>query len=209
MVTIDNAAMQRILTPYGVNAQDALCDQIRAYSELLLRWNQKIGLTTVTDPAEIVRFHFGESFFAAALLTPLNGRLADLGSGAGFPGLALRLIAPGLHVTVIESNVKKTTFLSEVVRTLGLQGVEIFRGRMEDFPPSRDPFGFVAARALGAHQQVLAWASEHLDFGGRAALWLSGEDTEMLSKVRGWIWRAPRLIPQTKNRYILVGELKE
>lgn len=205
VINIDNAAIQKILAPFGVSASDSLCEQVRAYSDLLLRWNQKVSLTAVTDPAEIVRFHFGESLFAASLLAPLEGRLADLGSGAGFPGLALKLLAPNLHVTLIEANVKKSTFLSEIVRALNLQGVEVFRGRMEEFPRSPSSFNMATVRALGAHERVLAWASQHLVAGGRIALWVSGEDAAILSKSKAWAWKAPRLIPQTKNRYILAG----
>lgn len=207
MIIIDNAAIQRMLAPFGVSAAEPLCEQIRAYSDLLLRWNQKISLTTVTGPPEIVRFHFGESLFAASFLAPLEGSLGDLGSGAGFPGLALKLIAPALHVTLIESNVKKAAFLAEVVRTLKLREVEIFRGGFEDYPLSRDPFRFVTVRALGAHERVLGWGSRHLEPGGRVGLWVSGEDAAQISKDPGWSWQAPQLIPQTKNRYILVGRV--
>jgi 16S rRNA (guanine527-N7)-methyltransferase len=209
MGNLENAAIQGILMPYGVSASESLCDQIRTYSDLLLRWNQKIALTTVTDPAEIVRFHFGESLFAASLLAPLRGRLADLGSGAGFPGLALKLIAPDLHVTLIESNVKKATFLSEVVRNLNLQGAVAYRARMEEFPITSAPFDFVTARAVGAHEKVLAWASSRLGAGARIALWVSSEDAWMISRDQGWTWQPPRLIPQTKNRYILAGRVQK
>jgi 16S rRNA (guanine527-N7)-methyltransferase len=209
MFILENAAIQGILMPYGVSASESLCDQIRAYSDLLLRWNQKIALTTITDSAEIVRFHFGESLFAASLLAPLRGRLADFGSGAGFPGLALKLITPALHVILVESNVKKTTFLSEVVRALEIQGVEIFRGRTEQYPLSRDSFDFVTARAVGAHERVLVWASRRLVAGGQIAFWVNGEDAKEMSGAHGWTWQPPRLIPQTKNRYILAGRVQK
>ena len=96
-----------------------LCERIRTYISLLLRWNQSISLTTVTNSDEILRFHFGESLFAASAFSLENGRLADVGSGAGFPGLPLAMLLPDLNVTLIESNAKKFTFLSEVVRELG------------------------------------------------------------------------------------------
>lgn len=209
MYITENADIQQILAPFGVNATDSLCEQIRAYSGLLLRWNQKIALTTVTDPAEIVRFHFGESFFAASLLSPLRGRLADLGSGAGFPGLALKLIAPDLYVTLVESNVKKSTFLSEVARNLRLDGVEVARERIEDYPISCNPFDFVTARALGAHDKTLSWAQPRLATDGRIVLWVSGEDARAISRAQGWAWNPPHLIPKTKDRYILVGEVRK
>ena len=205
IVILPNSSIRGLLSPYGADASDALCDQIREYSALLLRWNEKIALTAVTAPAEIIRFHFGESFFALSLLAPVQGRLADIGSGAGFPGLALKLSAPDLQVTLIESNVKKATFLSEVIRHLSLAHTEVFRGKFEDFTASRGLFDLITARALGLHAQVLRWASARLVQGGRVALWVSGEDAASLAEVKSWIWQPPALIPGTKNRYILVG----
>src|SRR5271156_2910307 len=95
------------LKPYGVAANDLLCEQIRMYIDLLLRWNQKTSLTTVTDPTEILRFHFGESLFAAGCVPIRHGRLADVGSGAGFPAVPIRMVSEGLEVILVESNQKK------------------------------------------------------------------------------------------------------
>lgn len=205
MFTLNDPSIRRILAPYGVDASDTLCSQIRSYSELLLRWNESIALTTVTDPIEIVRFHFGESLFAASLLAPLAGRLVDLGSGAGFPGLALKLIAPELSVELVESNLKKATFLSEATRTLDLKDVHVHRMRFEELPVDHRRFEFITARALGLHESILEWSVLMLGATGRLALWLSGEDAAKLSKSAQWIWQAPRLIPATKERYVLVG----
>ena len=92
-----------------------------------------MSLTTVTNPNEILKFHFGESLFAAPAAQISDGRLADVGSGAGFPGLAIRILVEPLEVMLIESNTKKAAFLSEVSRELCLKDVEVFRGRMENF----------------------------------------------------------------------------
>jgi len=206
MINISNDAIRRLLSPYGVDASASLCEKTRAYAELLLRWNQKIALTTVIEPSEIIRFHFGESLFALSVLSDLQGRLADFGSGAGFPGLPLKLVSPSTHVTLIESNVKKTAFLAEVIRQLELKDVEVFRGRAEDLPADHPPFDFAAARALGSHARILKWASRRLTPTGRVLLWLGGEDATTISHDPRWVWKHPTLIPGTKNRYILVGE---
>ena len=113
------------LKDYGVATSARLCDQVRIYIDLLLRWNQKTSLTTVTDPAEILRFHFGESLLAVELVPIRHGRLADVGSGAGFPAVPIRMVAEALHVILIESNQKKATFLAEIIRELQLQNVEV------------------------------------------------------------------------------------
>ena len=126
------ADIASLLAPYyGVDSQH-FSDQIRIYIALLLEWNRKISLTAVTDPADIVRFHFGESLFAASALEILNGRLADVGSGAGFPGIPLAMAIPRIQATLIEANAKKAAFLSEVARRLQLSNVSVVRSRMED-----------------------------------------------------------------------------
>src|SRR5215469_16648832 len=79
------------LAPFGIAPTERQAQQIREYARLLLFWNRSINLTAVTDPAEIVERHFGESTYGANLLPVENCRLADVGSGAGFPGLAMRI----------------------------------------------------------------------------------------------------------------------
>src|SRR5271166_2654316 len=110
MKQLQNNTIQATLTPYDVTASDLLCDQIRTYIDLLLHWNQKTSLTTVTDPTEILRFHFGESFFAVGSVPIRHGRLADVGSGAGFPAVPIRMVSEGLSAILVESNQKKATF---------------------------------------------------------------------------------------------------
>ncbi|MGH9403017.1 MAG: 16S rRNA (guanine(527)-N(7))-methyltransferase RsmG, partial [Terriglobia bacterium] len=85
------------------------------YLGLLLRWNEKINLTAIRTPEECVTRHFAESLFLARH-EQLNGRLLDIGSGAGFPGLALKVAVPELAVTLLEPVAKKRAFLKEVVR---------------------------------------------------------------------------------------------
>src|SRR5437879_5130267 len=93
---------------------------IQRYMAMLLAWNEKINLTAIRDPVEVLYRHFCESMYAAVAAPLQAGRLADVGSGGGFPGLALKIARPELQVSLIESNVKKATFLAEVVRELGL-----------------------------------------------------------------------------------------
>jgi 16S rRNA (guanine527-N7)-methyltransferase len=115
-----------------------MCLAIQKYISVLLRWNKKIALTAITDPLDIVRFHFGESMFGAPAVPIRKGRLADVGTGAGFPGLPLKLLVPSLDLVLIESNAKKASFLSECIRELNLTGVDVYRGRVEEIEP-KDP----------------------------------------------------------------------
>jgi 16S rRNA (guanine527-N7)-methyltransferase len=193
------------LLPYGISAPPGLCEAIEAYISLLLRWNSKISLTTVTDPLEIVRFHFGESMLAASYAPFQEGRLADVGTGAGFPGIPIKMLAPELALTLIESNSKKAAFLSEVVRVLELDRVNIFRGRMEDFPAADPHFDFIAARALGMYSELLKWSQESLSAGGKVYLWLGQEDSAAITRGRSWAWKNSIPIPGSERRFLLIG----
>jgi 16S rRNA G527 N7-methylase RsmG len=137
---ISISEIREFLDPYKVPLDVQAIEKVCTYLSLLLMWNKKMSLTALEDPREIIQIHFGESL-AALNLGPITGRLADVGTGAGFPGLPLKLISPSIHVTLIEPNQKKCAFLHEVVRALDLSDVEIFRGRFEDYllPPVTNP----------------------------------------------------------------------
>ena len=205
MIPLSDDQIARHLKPYGVTCTPPMCEQIRAYVSLLLQWNRKISLTTVTDPQEIVKFHFGESMFAVSSVPIVSGRLADVGSGPGFPGLPIRMAATELDLTLVESNTKKATFLAEVVRTIKLDHVTVFRGRMDDLAANIAPFDFVTARALGQHDELLRWAHAHLASNGKVVLWLGEADASSISKKPLWSWKPPLHIPGSEQRCLLVG----
>ncbi|HVB87670.1 MAG TPA: 16S rRNA (guanine(527)-N(7))-methyltransferase RsmG [Candidatus Dormibacteraeota bacterium] len=198
--------MAKNLEPYGIRPTDAQCELIRRYVALLLKWNRSISLTTITNETEILKFHFGESSFALQAVDGIkNGRLADVGAGAGFPGLAIRIFAPDLELALIEANAKKCAFLAEVVRELDLKGVRVVRSRFEDSHESSDMYETVVARALGAHDDLLTWARGSLIPSGRIALWLGTDDAREIATIGGWKWLAPIPIPGSQRRLILTG----
>src|SRR5262245_54526237 len=96
--SLSREEIRQILAPFGVQLADVQLAAISRYAALLLRWNQAMSLTTVEDPAEIIARHFGESIFAAGALGMDSGQLADAGTGAGFPGMALKVARPQLAV---------------------------------------------------------------------------------------------------------------
>jgi 16S rRNA (guanine527-N7)-methyltransferase len=194
-----------ILESFELSAPDQLCEQLRVYLDLLLLWNRRISLTSIESPEEIVRTHFAESLLATKAAGEVHGRLADVGTGAGFPGLPLRLYLPELQLTLIEPNAKKCAFLAEVLRALKLGDVEITQRRYEDVRRPDKPFDFVTARALGQFVDFLDWADSVLVAGGRAMVWTGPDGKLELERRRSWKWQVPYVIPGSKHRLIVVG----
>jgi len=199
------AMVRRSLEHFGIRPSAAQAEAIQSYAAILLQWNQKVNLTSLRDPSEILERHFGECMFAASAVPITGGRLADVGSGAGFPGLALKIACPELEVVLLESNFKKSAFLSEVVRLLHLDGVDVVRGRLEDFSVRAGYADFVSARAVGNFDRILLWARRALSKDGQVLLWLGAADAKDVSSRRGWRWREPIEIPGSQRRVLLVG----
>src|SRR6202165_1636026 len=145
------------LAPFRVQPSGDQITKIHEYVRLLLKWNQSVSLTSVVDPVEILARHFGESMFVSCLLPVENCRLADLGSGAGFPGLALKIACPSLRLILIESNKKKCAFLSEIVRSLQLKNVEILPIRFDETRVAPDFADIITARAIGEFPSIFRW----------------------------------------------------
>jgi 16S rRNA (guanine527-N7)-methyltransferase len=203
---ISNELILKELVAYGLRPTDTQCDQIRAYISLLLRWNRSLSLTTVAEELEIIKFHFGESLFALSAIKGLHGRLADVGTGAGFPGLALRIFAEEIDLILIESNAKKCAFLSEVQRALALSNVRVLRARFEDVAELNDQLDVVVSRALGSYDRLLKWSVKSLRPGGKIVLWLGeGDAREISSSSSAWDWQPPIPIPGSKRRFLLPG----
>jgi 16S rRNA (guanine527-N7)-methyltransferase len=204
-VYISDREIVEVLAGYGATVDATFCERLRAYASLLLSWNKKVSLTSVTDPHEILRFHFGESAFAASIAPIRNGRLADVGSGAGFPGLPLAMISPDLRVALIESNLKKAAFLAEVIRAIPIPNAKVIRSRMEDAGSQIGELDFLTARAVGGHEEFLKWSISRLSARGKVILWVSRPDAERLSKIADWKWSSPTPIPHSRDRSIVVG----
>jgi 16S rRNA (guanine527-N7)-methyltransferase len=197
------------LAPFEVTAAEEQLSRIRDYTTLLLKWNRSISLTSITDPMEVVSRHFGESMYASKLLPVEKCRLADVGSGAGFPGLALKIADPSIQLVLIESNKKKAAFLSEAARTLGFSDVEIRPERYEEIRPDAICAHILTARALGDFKQLLRWSRSALVRRGHIVLWVGSEDSTRITRTPGRIWQPAAHIPESRRRYILVGRPTE
>lgn len=147
----------------------ALASPLLAYLALLARWNQTYNLTAVRDPREMLARHLLDSLAmhdAVADLAARGGRLADLGTGPGLPGIPLAIALPGLQVTLVESNGKKARFLREAVRQLGLANATVAESRIEALAlPGQ--FDAITARALATLPLILELGGHLLAPGGR------------------------------------------
>lgn len=205
---LSSETIRRGLAEYKLEVDDLQVLQIQQYMRLLLEWNDKINLTAIRDPLEILHRHFCECMFAGVALPVENGRLADVGSGAGFPGIPLKIIRPGLHVFLIESNMKKATFLAEVLRNLELPDCKVLVSRYEELGEEVAPLDFACTRALGEFDSFLAWAAPEHIAAKRVILWLGGRDLDQARRNPGWDWAEPIPVPNSLRRYLLVGSRK-
>ena len=166
-----------------------------------LRWNDRVNLTAIREPEEIVTRHFGESIFAARQLFPLpeveagaTAHVIDIGSGAGFPGLPVKIWAPHIHLTLIESNQKKATFLREVVRHLGLANVDVFAARAKTYLGT--PGDVVMFRAVEQFESVLLDAAGLVRPGGCLAVMVGRSQVDRVRELLpGLQWKDPIGLP--------------
>lgn len=205
---LSEAAVRTLIGQFGVSLLAPQSAQLLTYLDLLLRWNRKINLTAVRSPAECVTRHFGESLYLAKVLE-IHGRLLDVGSGAGFPGLALKILFPSLSVTLLEPAAKKRAFLKEVARLCKMTSVEVRGERLEQFANenARSAFDASTVRAVGGLEDLIPLTARCLKTGGYLCLWLSLEQIAEAHDISAPInWLGPSPLPFSSRRAILVGE---
>lgn len=144
------ARLQAGLAELGLAPSAAACERLLDYLELLARWNTTYNLTAVRDPGEMVTRHLLDSLAVAKLVR--GDSLADLGTGAGLPGIPLAILSPERQHVLIDSNGKKARFLREAVRTLALTNVRVEQSRVED---ARGQFDCITARAFATLGEML------------------------------------------------------
>lgn len=174
-------ALARDAERIGVNLDAETIALCARFSDLLIERNTTTNLTAITAPADIATKHFLDSFTAVAVRTWTGReRIIDVGSGAGFPGLALRLALPNSRATLVESMGKKARFLEEVTSTLGLDGVEVRNERAEALARTRrEQYDVGTARAVGTLGALVEYLLPFLRIGGDAIAWKGRLDAEL------------------------------
>jgi 16S rRNA (guanine527-N7)-methyltransferase len=168
----------------GISLEPAQFDALAALAAELADWNSRVNLTAITAPDEVVDKHLLDSLAVLPLLKGLT--VADIGSGAGFPGLPLAIADPDRRFTLIESTGKKVKFIRHAVEKLALPNVEVVLGRAESYRPVR-PFDAVVARALGPLAGFVRVAGHLAGRGGRL-LAMKGKvpEAELAALPAGW-----------------------
>jgi 16S rRNA (guanine527-N7)-methyltransferase len=153
---------------FGIDLDEKLVEAFDLYLRELLKWNQKINLTAIRSEKEIILKHFVDSLSAYPHLSKPSS-LLDIGSGAGFPGIPLKMVDPSFEVTLIDSVRKKVDFQRHIIRTLGLKGIEVIHGRVQDkeiVQSMGGRFDFVISRAFSDLQTLLMLSFPFLKKGG-------------------------------------------
>lgn len=144
-----------VLKAHGLPTNEQMIRQFKLYFEMLIEWNQKMNLTAITDQEEVYLKHFYDSLLPAMSFFDFNQviSLCDVGAGAGFPSIPLKILFPHLQVTIIDSLNKRIHFLEELAQTLELKDCQFLHGRAEDWGQDkavRQSFDLVTARAVAA-----------------------------------------------------------
>ncbi len=155
---------------FGVEITEEIKKRLNLYGNLLSEWNEKMNLTAIKEPNEVLFKHFYDCIlFFKNINVPENSSVADVGTGAGFPGMVLKIVRPDLKVTLIDSLNKRLVFLNEVIGRLGLRDITCVHARAEDAgkaPIYREQFDFVTARAVAAQPVLLEYCMPLAKKGG-------------------------------------------
>lgn len=144
-------------------------EQFFEYMELLIEWNEKMNLTAITEPEEIILKHFIDSITILNEI-PNNSKIVDVGTGAGFPGIPLSIMNPTLKITLVDSLNKRLIFLQEVVNKLQLKNIEIVHARAEEFGQNkkyRESFDVATSRAVANLSTLSEYLIPLVKVGGR------------------------------------------
>ena len=155
----------------GLDLSEGQVERFFLYMDLLKLWSARINLTTVTEDREVVLYHFVDSLTLLPLITD-GSKVLDVGSGAGFPGIPIKIANPTLSVTLLDSSSKKVFFMREVIRRLGLEGIEALWERAESGGLSykEGRFDVVVSRAVGSIKRALSISIPRLSPSGRVVL---------------------------------------
>lgn len=205
---MDHALILDLLQAYHDRLTLQQAQLISTYIDILLRWNAKMNLTAVRDPKQIVTRHFGEALFLARCLADrglltAGATVLDIGSGAGFPAIPIKIACPQIALTLVEAHGRKAVFLKEVLRALGLDG-EVKNVRAEDLAEtSADSADVVTMRAVEKFETVLPIAARFAKSRGTLAVLIGKQQVPTAQYLlKFWHFEPLLTIPGAESRGI-------
>lgn len=211
-----------LLDQQNINLTDQQKFQFERYFELLVEWNEKINLTAITEKEEVYLKHFYDSIapILQGLIENQEIKLLDIGAGAGFPSLPMKILYPQLDVTIIDSLNKRINFLQLLAEELDLEGVHFYHGRAEDFAQDksfRAQFDIVTARAVARMQVLSELTIPYLKVGGKLLALKASNAPEELTEAKNALNllfskvedNISYTLPNGDPRYITIVEKKK
>ena len=178
--------MQEKSKDLGVRFSVEQIEQFFDYMNLLIEWNEKMNLTAITEPEEIILKHFIDSITILKDI-PDGSKLVDVGTGAGFPGIPLSIMNPTLKITLVDSLNKRLIFLQEVINKLKLQNVEIVHARAEEFGQNkkyRENFDIATSRAVANLSTLSEYLIPLVKVGGKTISMKAANATEEINEAK-------------------------
>jgi 16S rRNA (guanine527-N7)-methyltransferase len=196
-MTKDYSQMIKDFSTLGINLSDKQLQQFDDYYNLLIKWNEVMNLTAITEFNDVCKLHFVDSISSSKYFdfSRDNLSLIDIGTGAGFPGIPLKIVFPDLNVTLLDSLNKRLKFLNEVIDTLGLNetgSIETLHGRAEDYCIAKDgslreSFDVVVSRAVANMSTLSEYCLPYVKVGGSFIAYKSEKAQDELKNAKGAI----------------------
>jgi len=170
MIDFNIKKIAPLCSEFGIDITEKIENSLNLYGNLLLEWNEKINLTAIKDPEDVLYKHFYDCrLFFKNTDIPQNASIIDVGTGAGFPGLVLKIVRPDLKVTLLDSLNKRINFLNTVIQELQLKDITAIHSRAEDAGKSsalREKFDFATARAVASLPVLLEYCTPFIKVNG-------------------------------------------
>lgn len=191
MVDLFEKLMREELSEFSIELSKLQLHQFYQYFELLVEWNKVMNLTTITEMEDVVTKHFVDSLSLVKVLSDLKSeqvQILDMGTGAGFPGIPLKIVFPELEITLLDSLNKRINFLNKVIEELGLKKIKAVHGRAEDYGRDREyreKYDYCVSRAVANLSTLSEYCMPYVKIGGAFIPYKSGKIEEELNQARG------------------------
>lgn len=191
MVDLFEKLIREELSELSIELSELQLHQFYQYFELLIEWNKVMNLTTITEVEDVVTKHFVDSLSLVKVLPDLKSeqvQILDMGTGAGFPGIPLKIVFPELEITLLDSLNKRINFLNEVIEQLGLKKIKAVHGRAEDYGRDREyreKYDYCVSRAVANLSTLSEYCMPYVKIGGAFIPYKSGKIEEELNQAKG------------------------